>query len=490
MKTKILTVLFLLFGILQTHAQAELALGEFFWDTDPGHGNGILLINLETENKSEIDSTFLVEFEGLTPGNHILYVRFKDKDGNWSQPKHYFVMISPEERLIGQDPADLRKVEYAWDNDTPVELEINAVQNYEFEKSIPTTNLGIGAHQLSLRFKDPFGYWGKWYQYSVFVESEAPGSNITKVEYFLNTDPGIDLATNVDFSPAVGSDVTADFEPSTTGLPQGLNILTSRVKDASGRWSAFYTKPFVNDNTFTLTAENLNTVAFCETVAIPVPFSTTGVFPSENTFKLQLSDINGDNFVDLPSTKTGNTLNATIPSGLAGGFGYRVRIVSTLPLMRSTSATVLIIKNKPHVSVSGTQTINFEQSANLSITANGALPITYTLNGETTVVQSTNTTKTVSPTITTYYSLTTAQNECGIGAVNSAPAVITVICPTTLVHDTGTLPSSIYQAATTIVSQKKAVNNPLSYRAGNSITLQPGFEVSGSVFQAQIGGCL
>jgi hypothetical protein len=381
-------------------------------------------------------------------------------------------------------------VEYAWDDNTPLELEINAVQNFEFENFIPTTNLGIGAHQLHLRFKDPYGFWSTWYQYTVFVEGESPAPNIAKVEYYLNTDPGLDLATSASFIPTVGNDVTANFEPSTTGLPQGLNILTVRAKDASGRWSAFYSKPFNNDNSFTLNTGNLNETAFCETVEIPVPFSSTGVFPAENSFKLQLSDINGQNFVDLPTTKTGNTLKANIPSGLMGGFGYRVRVVSSLPLMKSSSATVLTIKNKPHVSISGTQTINFEQVANLTITANGTLPITYTLNGESTVVQSSTTTKSVSPTITTYYSLTTAQNECGIGTVNSAPAVITVICPSTLVHSTGTLPATIYQASATIVSQKKAINSPLSYRAGSSITLQPGFEVSGNVFQAQIGGCL
>jgi hypothetical protein len=40
MKTSILTVFFLIFLTFQTNAQAELELGEFFWDTDPGHGNG------------------------------------------------------------------------------------------------------------------------------------------------------------------------------------------------------------------------------------------------------------------------------------------------------------------------------------------------------------------------------------------------------------------------------------------------------------------
>jgi hypothetical protein len=67
-------------------------------------GMVLVLANLITENSTEIDDTFLVEFEGLTPGNHVLYVRFKDKDGNWSQPKHHFVMISPEQRSIGEDP--------------------------------------------------------------------------------------------------------------------------------------------------------------------------------------------------------------------------------------------------------------------------------------------------------------------------------------------------------------------------------------------------
>ncbi len=490
MYKRIVTSIIIFFFAFKVNAQAELELGEFYWDSDPGFGNGLVLANLITKNLTSLDSTLLINVNSLTPGNHILYVRFKDKDGNWSQPASYFVMIAPEQKNLGEDPADVRKLEYAWDEGTVSELNINGIQDFEFEKSIPTSGLGIGFHQLSVRFKDPYGYWSIWHKKGVFIENESPGSNITRIEYFLNTDPGLDMATSATFTPAVGNDVESNFEPSTSGLQQGLNLLTFRAKDASGNWSAFYTKPFINDNSFTLSAGNVNPIAFCETVEIPVPFTTTGVFPNENTFKLQLSDINGQNFVDLSTIRIGNTLKANIPTGLAGGFGYRIRVLSSLPLMRSISATVITVKTKPYVSLYGTQTINFEQSSDLTVTASGTLPITYTLNEESFMANSSTSTRTVAPTITTYYTLTSTQNECGAGTVNSAPVVVTVICPANIVHSTGTLPATIYQASSTIISQKKAINSPLSYRAGGSISLEPGFEVSGNVFRAQIGGCL
>lgn len=55
---------------------------EYFFDIDPGYGNGTQ-IQLSPSVKS-IDHNFTVDLIGVTAGNHTLYIRAKDNFGKWS----------------------------------------------------------------------------------------------------------------------------------------------------------------------------------------------------------------------------------------------------------------------------------------------------------------------------------------------------------------------------------------------------------------------
>lgn len=55
--------------------------GEYYIDTDPGQGNGTIM----TYSKSKITATTIINtHSGLQIGRHTLYIRAKDKAGNWS----------------------------------------------------------------------------------------------------------------------------------------------------------------------------------------------------------------------------------------------------------------------------------------------------------------------------------------------------------------------------------------------------------------------
>lgn len=56
---------------------------EYFWDTDPGVGNGI---SLDVATAAELDEEIGINNYGLPLGDHWLHVRVQDEDGNWS---HY-----------------------------------------------------------------------------------------------------------------------------------------------------------------------------------------------------------------------------------------------------------------------------------------------------------------------------------------------------------------------------------------------------------------
>jgi surface protein len=85
---------------------------------------------------------------------------------------------------------------------------------------------------------------------------------------------------------------------------------------------------------------------FCSGTTISVNFSSTGLFVSGNQFNIQLSDANGS--FSSPSTigtaTSAGNVNCTIPSSIAGGENYRIRIVATNPsVIGNSNATAIAV---------------------------------------------------------------------------------------------------------------------------------------------------
>jgi len=85
---------------------------------------------------------------------------------------------------------------------------------------------------------------------------------------------------------------------------------------------------------------------FCSGTTISVNFSSTGSFVSGNQFNIQLSDANGS--FSSPSTigtaTTAGNVNCTIPTSIAGGENYRIRIVATNPsIIGNNNATAIAV---------------------------------------------------------------------------------------------------------------------------------------------------
>jgi hypothetical protein len=367
-------------------AQSPMNYAEYYWDTDPGFGLGN---SLGTINTTNLNLTANVSTTGLSAGTHYLNVRVKDANGIWSQLLRKEIMVAPESYNPGTDPQDIRVFEYQWDAQTPVQATVSSIVNFEFIRTIPTTSLGEGSHILSIRMKDAYGFWTLPYQYNVSVYGAAPGDNISRIEYFIGTmttDPGYGLATSVSFTPASSTDVTANFEPSTTGLTNGENLITFRVKDSQNRWSSLYQRIFNLDPSFTLTAGgtfnqgNQAKSEFCLGSKIKVPITKTGTFPSGNQYVLELSNSSGTNFVPIVTTINGtqDTLTGTLPTALSIASGYRIRAVTTLPLIRKTSATILTIGNT--VSATATPT-SVCQGSNLQLNGTGLVASNYSWAG-------------------------------------------------------------------------------------------------------------
>lgn len=65
--------------------QLPIDQGEWFWDVDPGEGQGEAMIFAPGDS---IDLTWNIDLTGLTPGLHQLYLRMRDAEGRWSHSLH------------------------------------------------------------------------------------------------------------------------------------------------------------------------------------------------------------------------------------------------------------------------------------------------------------------------------------------------------------------------------------------------------------------
>lgn len=121
---------------------------EYFYDNDPGIGNGSRIAVAEGRN-----SLFLPVDSSLSAGAHLMGIRCRDKDDNWSITEVCPLFIVPVFKF--------ERLEYYVDND-PGEGFANSVAVDDEGKAsfaIKTDDLSIGSHRLNLRGKDLDGDW-------------------------------------------------------------------------------------------------------------------------------------------------------------------------------------------------------------------------------------------------------------------------------------------------------------------------------------------
>lgn len=196
----------------------------------------------------------------------------------------------------------------------------------------------------------------------------SPGCNldITAIDFWRRRSSTGAQNWSVDIN---GTNVASGTTPTTTGsyisfTPiTGMTGLTGTVTIDIALSGATGTGTFRLDD-FTLygsTSCSSNTITigavtgpFSVDCAVPtsasgsVNFTSSGTFNPGNIYTAQLSDASGNfgtptNIGSLTSTANFGIINFTIPSGMAGGTGYRMRILSDNPVVSSdTTATFTI----------------------------------------------------------------------------------------------------------------------------------------------------
>ena len=141
--------------------------------------------------------------------------------------------------VIGKAQSDIVALEYFVDldpgfgNATSVAIP-PAPQLTDFVFNVDMAPLSEGLHTLSVRTQSQNGQWSLA-QHSL-VYKPGTTANLTAVEYFINTDPGLGNATSIPIGSSLEIiNLNQNIDLST--LPEGLHRIGVRSKDANGHWS-------------------------------------------------------------------------------------------------------------------------------------------------------------------------------------------------------------------------------------------------------------
>jgi gliding motility-associated-like protein len=216
---------------------AAIASAEYFFDTDPGIGNGTTL----AMTGSNADQNYNIPTTGLSDGIHKLYVRMINDDGTWGLYDKNVFYINPDH----SNGALIAAAEYFIDTDPGVGngTSLTVTGNvFDQDFSIPTSGLSMGIHKLYVRVINDDGTWSLYDKNVFYINpNQTNTALITAAEYFIDTDPGVGNGT-----PLAMTGSTADelYDVPTTGLPEGDYRLFIRIINADGTWSLYDGKDF------------------------------------------------------------------------------------------------------------------------------------------------------------------------------------------------------------------------------------------------------
>ena len=248
-------------AIPATAAVTNINKAEYFYDVDPGFGNGI---NIPVTASMDINNLApALNTSALANGAHRVYIRTRDASMNWSLTNvATFVIVAPTPTIPASALVTrVLKAEYFYDMDPGFGNGVNipVTPNFDVTGSfaVNTASLGSGSHRIYLRTQDSLKHWSLTNVASFYILSapitipanNTPG-NIVKAEYFIDTDPGFGAGNNIPVT--AGTDITlSNVFVNITGIPDGVHRIFVRTKDAAGTWS------LTNLNTFSIVAASV-----------------------------------------------------------------------------------------------------------------------------------------------------------------------------------------------------------------------------------------
>lgn len=247
MRSKLIYLLasVLLVGTLQAQNR-YVATGEWFWDTDPGNGNGTPITAVDGNFDDAIEAVLESSSNIPALGVHTFNIRVQDPSGGWGPI--FTTLIDSWESSAAAPSTNISMAEYFWDTDpgegsgTPM-LAADGTFDEAIEEVVESTvvNLALGVHKFSVRVQDPNGAWGP--VFTMVIDSwestvTAQDFNVSMAEFFWDTDPGEGSGTPMLASDGNFNEAVEAIMANSGNIPGtlGPHVLYVRAREDEGVW--------------------------------------------------------------------------------------------------------------------------------------------------------------------------------------------------------------------------------------------------------------
>lgn len=319
---RFLSFYFLLFCLNLVQAQ-NITHAEYFFDADPGVGNGTNITGLTADDTVSFSTT--ISIASLSNGFHFLAIRVKYNNGVWSHfdKKGFYISAAPISMT------NIVAAEYFFDSDPGIGNGTSIAVGptgamVNFMATIPQSLPG-GFHVLSIRVKDANGRWSLFEKRTFYVSPPPVAMPIINgIEYFRNADPGVGIGSLLAIGTPADTINPILMLPISDTATLGQFFYAFRSRDVNGKWS-----PFVYDTV---------------TIAISAPPDTT-LFASPGLCSRVVNSIDPTviNSEPFSYTLTGATTGSG--SGSASGLAFNAGITMvtyTLDNFPTASSLLLV----------------------------------------------------------------------------------------------------------------------------------------------------
>jgi PKD repeat protein len=231
---RIISTIALCCFVVCTFAQ-QINKGEYFFDTDPGQGNGTSLSVTQGDSVSISSS---IPINALSAGFHKLVMRFHGTNNKWSMNEaraiYVYTLPTPGATLI-------TRAECFFDTDpgqgNGTALALTSADSIMYNAAVAAGALSTGFHKMAIRFRDNNNKWSMNEARTLYVVNVpvVTAAQVTKAEYFFDTDPGQGNATAAIVATPGDSVSLVSILPA-TGLSVGFHKMGIRFRDSNGKW--------------------------------------------------------------------------------------------------------------------------------------------------------------------------------------------------------------------------------------------------------------
>ena len=234
---RLVSILVLLSAALVCTGQ-KINKAEYFIDTDPGFGKAVNIPIAVAAN--DVSLNYSVNISELPQGFHMLVYRARDDKDRWSVGLRQVFYVF---RAQGTADSRITRAEYFIDTDPGFGSAVNIPIATPADKLELSFNVNLGAlsqgfHMLVIRTRDYTGRWSSAFErvFYVYRSQSDAAAQITKAEYFIDTDPGFGSAVSVPIATPANK-LELSFNVDINSLDQGFHMIVLRTRDNTGRWS-------------------------------------------------------------------------------------------------------------------------------------------------------------------------------------------------------------------------------------------------------------